>query len=638
MTRSRLFPRTITLACAAFLLVLPAGALATHGKTQRISSERAPLVFDDGLVAPSLGSPGDQHGGTEGHLPATRKNVQLVAKLSPTAQFGDIVDGQIADLTVFGGYAYLNSWNEESCTRGGVYVVDIRNPRKPKEAGFIPALAGNYHGEGAHVIEAETPFFEGDLLAVNNEYCADVPRGGGFDLYDVSDPKNPKVLVQGFGDFGADDGTLTGPRTDANSSHSVFLWQQEEKVYAVAVDNVEQHDVDIFDVSDPRNPRPVAEHDLDEMFPQIVDQSAFGDNIFLHDMVVKEIDDVPTMLASYWDAGYVKLDVSDPANPGYLGDTSYDGADPLFPGLSPPEGNAHQAEFSGDDQFILAGDEDFSPFRARVNVIGNGGFNAAEATDTTARIESLPDRLMGPGTTFVGRACTVSGGDTVMAAPADDGDPNTDDIAVIVRGTCGFEEKVNAVKAAGWDGWIVFNNANRPDGDPLVTNGVVVSGGDLPGVFMRRQDALAGLFGITDDSTPAVGTRGADVSVATEFDGWGYAQLYKNENGKMRRIDSYAIPEARDPAFASGFGDLSIHEFATDPGARLAYSSYYAGGLRVFSFGNGGLKEVGKFIDQGGNNFWGVEVASEKGRLIAASDRDFGLYLFRYTGPKPGGG
>jgi hypothetical protein len=155
-------------------------------------------------------------------------------------------------------------------------------------------------------------------------------------------------------------------------------------------------------------------------------------------------------------------------------------------------------------------------------------------------------------------------------------------------------------------------------------------------VFMRRQDALPGIFQITNNTDPAVGTKGRDVAIATVFDGWGYAHLYRNESGKMRQVDAFAIPEALDPGFASGFGDLSIHEFATDPNENdLAYSSYYAGGLRVFKFGEQGLQEVGAFIDEGGNNFWGVEFARIDGTdYVVASDRDFGLYLFRYTGPR----
>src|SRR5918992_5714913 len=102
----------------------------------------------------------------------------------------------------------------------------------------------------------------------------------------------------------------------------------------------------------------------------------------------------------------------------------------------------------------------------------------------------------------------------------------------------------------------------------------------------------------------------------------------------MRHVSAFAIEESMDERFAFGFGDLSIHEFATDATENVAYSSYYAGGMRVFTFGSDGLTETGKFIDRGGNNFWGVEQFTiGNQRYFAGSDRDFGLYIFRYTGP-----
>ncbi len=53
--------------------------------------------------------------------------------------------------------------------------------------------------------------------------------------------------------------------------------------------------------------------------------------------------------------------------------------------------------------------------------------------------------------------------------------------------------------------------------------------------------------------------------------------------------------------------------------------------MRVFSVAR---RSPVAFIDTGGNNFWGVEQFTQGGeRYIAGSDRDFGLYLFRYTGP-----
>ena len=85
----------------------------------------------------------------------------------------------------------------------------------------------------------------------------------------------------------------------------------------------------------------------------------------------------------------------------------------------------------------------------------------------------------------------------------------------------------------------------------------------------------------------------------------------------------------------SDVGDLSVHEVATskvDPD--LAYLSYYSGGLRVIDVSSGKIDEVGGFIDEGGNNFWGVE-AFVRGdqEYVALSDRDKGLYIARYVAP-----
>jgi hypothetical protein len=46
------------------------------------------------------------------------------------------------------------------------------------------------------------------------------------------------------------------------------------------------------------------------------------------------------------------------------------------------------------------------------------------------------------------------------------------------------------------------------------------------------------------------------------------------------------------------------------------------------------LVETGRFIDEGGSNFWGIQVWQKDGKeYVLASDRDYGLYIFEYTGP-----
>ena len=88
----------------------------------------------------------------------------------------------------------------------------------------------------------------------------------------------------------------------------------------------------------------------------------------------------------------------------------------------------------------------------------------------------------------------------------------------------------------------------------------------------------------------------------------------------MAELDTYAIPQAHDSAFASGFGDLSVHEVATSAvQPDLAYYSYYAGRFRVTRIVGGQLQEMGHFIDQGGNNFWGVQVFQHNGHEYVAA-------------------
>ena len=58
-------------------------------------------------------------------------------------------------------------------------------------------------------------------------------------------------------------------------------------------------------------------------------------------------------------------------------------------------------------------------------------------------------------------------------------------------------------------------------------------------------------------------------------------------------IDTYAVSEAQDPAFATGFGDLSVHEVAMDPDTRgVAYLSYYAAGCASSRTGRRAVAEV----------------------------------------------
>jgi hypothetical protein len=610
------------------LAVTVAGMFAVVGlATAASGNPDGGVAIDDGA------RDAKQHGTDEGHLypQGTSSNVALVSKL----KLKNVVPEKIADVGVFKGYAYLAAWGVVTCKYNGVHVVDVRNPASPKEVAFIVSKEGSYPGEGIQALYIDTPAFKGDILVSNNEKCKEPAGFGGLNIYDISKPSSPTPLVEGLGDS-----SVPGQgKKDAHEIHNVFAWDAGAKAYAVMVDNEEGTDVDIVDITNPKKAFMLAEYDLDEKFPQIL-QAAPSNlvEVFLHDMVVKEIGGRQVMLLSYWDAGYVAIDVTDPLNPTYIGDTDFTNPDPEAAEsgfIVAPEGNGHQAEFTLDNKYVVAADEDFNPFVLDAeNVTDGTPITASQGSDTT-KLE--------PGTTiegvsvFVGRACP---GDPAVPA----GDAAVTDIAVVERGVCTFTEKVASVIAAGgYDAVLVFNRTGTDACDGSL--GMSVEG-DIPtfGVAPRGQgfaifdepyDNAACLAGTGPEQLPvALGTTGDTLRFTSSFDGWGYVHLYEYESGKMTELDTYAIPEAHDPAFASGFGDLSVHETATSPTrADLAYFSYYSGGFRVAKIVGDDLVEVGHYIDVGGNNFWGVQVFQHNGQeLVAASDRDFGLYIFRYTG------
>ena len=421
--------------------------------------------------------------------------MEVVSKLELTQPFGNVLPGQIADVAVHKNAAYLMSWSPaddpaQPCRRGGFFSVDISNPAAPVQKAFVPALAETYHGEGAHAITVNTPAFAGDLLAVNNEPCG-TNGVGGFDLYDVSNPAAPVTLIQGAGDKSPDGSLVQDPAEIANSNHSIFIWQDGPRAYAVTVDNTELADVDIFDITDPRAPEFIADLDLAALFPQIVANSANGNTIFHHDMVVKRINGRMTMLNSYWDAGYVQLDMTDPAHPTYITDTDFPDVEPLVDLPAPgnaPEGNGHQAEFSHDNQFILTADEDFGTARAVFDILDgpHAGKSPAGEFSFSLPISTLPDgRLNGP-TVYGGYGCTALD-EIPSAATAFAGvtlAPGEEKILVVQRGpvddpshafdACRFDEKMQNAIAKGYEGLLI---GQRHQGD-AASDGAFCGSGD----------------------------------------------------------------------------------------------------------------------------------------------------------------
>ena len=619
---------------ALALAVALGTALPLAGTATAQPDPELPKITDGATESARDISPDDDanHGGREGHLPPRRENVELVGK----GAVDDRAPGVVADVDVYGKYAYLARFNGGECDRGGVYVFDISDRSNPQQVNFIPTGEGAYVGEGVQVKRLETSAHTGAVLLFNNELCALSDTAvGGATLVDVRNPLKPKLLAN-FGDMDPE-GVAPGI---AHQVHSALMWQHRGKAYAALVDDEEAEDLDIFDITDPRNPRMIAEYDLAAEFPQILQEGLGLDSVFLHDIEIRRNKNRMVMIASNWDAGLVKFDITDPRNIKYYGDTDFTNPDPELlkqtGTVNEPEGNGHQAEFTKDHDLVIQTDEDFNPTGARGQTDDGTSFEAGQGSDSEPIASG--DSLSGTAV-YGGRACDA---DPDVPAPPESGGPY---VAVIERGVCTFTEKVANVESVSANGGYLATIIFNREGD-CGSFGMTVEG-DRPVLSVDRRTGYS-FFDIEDqyneeeclagDGTQLapieLGEVGDEVTVEAFFDGWGYVHLYANNGGKMRELDTYAIPEAMDDRYAARFGNLTVHEVATSKRyKRLAYLSYYNAGFRVLNIKFGKLREVGAFIDDDGNDFWGVEAFNRRGtEYVAASDRDYGLYIFRYTG------
>src|SRR5918994_1469020 len=588
------------------------GAVTSRGLQQ--------TLIHPGHPAAGLGNDdfygGHQHGGIGGHLPPVQDNVDLLSKLKLTNTADDVSDVSALQAPNGKWYAYVGDWGAK-CASGGVNVVDISNPSSPQKVRFLNSSGSGYVTEGLHALRIDTTEYTGDILVISNEWCRTMPSAkqmpGGITIWDINNPESPKLLVEAFGDF-----DIHGNR--ANEAHSAIAWDAGDgDAYVAAIDNEELEDVDIFEITDPRNPELIAETDLPG-----VNVNAYGSEKTSHDYDVLQFPDGTWhLMVSDWDAGWIDVDVTNAANPVIVGDHDYEPCDRLIPTACPPEGNAHQGEWNGDGSLFLGTDEDSSPFRLPITVQDGplaGQVFAAGEFGWTKQVASFPDEKVNGPMVFGGYGCP---GDPVPS-PSVLGPLGADEEAIVMfqRGplndpnnpaeACFFSDKVRSGEDAGYDVVIVANHHTG------------AQGGTLPDAFLCGSQGspvlgtAAGLcvghrfmhlaFGTTPDYTlpypvpptnePTPGTLGPRIEAASEFDGWGCVRLL--DGASLDEISEYCLDEELDMNFVSGFGDLTVHEVevprgdpnegapTADDDSGLAYFSWYSGGFRVAEFDDTG--------------------------------------------------
>ncbi|MCH8877656.1 MAG: hypothetical protein IIA89_12665 [Chloroflexi bacterium] len=587
-----------------------------------------PMITTDPETGAAHFSDVDHHrwdGRSSGNRPPRQRNLQEIGSLD----FTDVgLDDANTDVWALGNYAYVGTFDEGTvsgalCPGTGVKVVDISDPTSPTFVGnissptsdilipFVPGLqSGEIHtrANDVKVRTINTRSFGGDLLVHTNEPC-DGLGDGGIVLYDVTDPTDPQRLGAIYDLADLIGGSPTG---EAFGVHNTYIFERGKKAYVMVVANINPDDYDfrIVDVSDPSSPKQVGRWSS-TVSPDAppVETRGTSRSLGLHDVWAGDNGKIGYL--SYWDAGYILLDVSNPANPTFIGNSTW---------VTGDEGNAHAAVPAQGGNLLITSDEDFSATGLGSATLNNASTPFGTVFEAIEAVFTVP--LADFSGSFTGDLAWVGLGDTEQNS-ADDpsfgcasGQPYAESvagkIALIKRGFCRFDEKIFRAESEGAVAAIVFNDAREDlilmGGNPIVA---------IPGVFIRgsRGEALADLR-----------EAGTSVNVTlTEgvFNGFGFGRIFDIQDASAPRLlSTIKLVSTLDPALTNPFGSHNVVVRG-----ETAYFSWYQDGVVVVDFSDPTAPRViAEFNDN--NNHWGIYV---QGELILASDRATGLHIYKHV-------
>ncbi|WP_174733540.1 LVIVD repeat-containing protein [Mesobacillus harenae] len=267
-------------------------------------------------------------------------------------------DGQqnsFADVYAHKGYAYLGTHTKNG-GNGGVRVFDLKDPANPKEISVFANndIPGTWQ-EKVIVKTVDTPDFKGDLAVVSVQQLDrhNSESQGGFLLYDVTNPKEPKKL--GFWEV----------TKKTRGTHELYLTVQDGRAlvltanpYADYYSHGEEKDFQIVDVTNPAEPKTVWQFDP-RTLPEIPEDFN-GYHWNAPDGKTRPVFNHSTMVngqyayVSMWDLGTVIFDISNPENPEYLGRTDY---------ASDEQGAAHSAALARGGNILIETKEVSTPVK-----------------------------------------------------------------------------------------------------------------------------------------------------------------------------------------------------------------------------------------------------------------------------------
>jgi hypothetical protein len=566
---------------------------------------------------------------TQEENPPTRLDISLVGALKGDPS--EINKEAFANVAAYKNLAFVGKWRKY-CPGTGVDIIDISQPSAPKK------LSNTNHYPDTSMEDMRAMEIGGrDVLAIGLQDCGNNPTPGvgksGLELYDITDPSSPQFLSF----FNTN--TL-GP--DSGGVHELYLTNTPSgdilalgTVPNLEADTSDKHrkngtgDLLIWKINDPANPTLLGEWG-------VLDEPSLGLGTYLsarqggdprtYGHSPRANADGTRVYLSYWDAGVIILDISDPSKPVYLGRTSYSSGE---------EGNAHSTDQAQGSNILVQADEDINPFHFELSSNASSGNLRADEITFEPPIVDLIGRKMEGEVVYVGQGCPT--GSIITSIHQEDPylvDPNGK-IALVERGGCRFDDKIARAQRAGARGVIIYDSTPGGSEDLLnmvdmaASNPVTLPDGNIVdinilAVFVQRSTGL-----VLRDGRPPV-----TASVSPVFDGWGYLRFFDIEDpANPKQLSTFATENTNNEALArQGKKWWSVHHPKVS--GNTVYASWFSDGIRVIDISDpSSAKEIGSWTgedapeDAPAVDIWGVVL---HGDLLLASDRNYGLYVLRH--------
>jgi hypothetical protein len=274
------------------------------------------------------------------------------------------------DVWTHEGFAYIGHWgfadwatgNDRFCPiepNNGVAVVDATDPSNPETVSRLQ----NPEGTSAEDVVVYTapfgPLAGRDIAVSGIQVCggsrSDLSFPRGLQLWDVTDPVHPVELgswdaaccTRGVHEF------EVAHRPDLGRTFAYATVPTSRYPDLATPSGYRDADGDgdfrLIDITDPANPFQVSDWGIQDIGGPFYDgQGCDPDANYGHG--AEPSADGRLAFLSYWDSGFVRLDLTDPANPVFISQTVYP---------ANADGDAHSSQWDEERNLLFSADEDF---------------------------------------------------------------------------------------------------------------------------------------------------------------------------------------------------------------------------------------------------------------------------------------